>query len=275
MVQTIALMYHDVVERADDESGFAGAGAALYKLTRDDFAAHLRAIANVVKDAPTLAHELTTNSNSASHTRWLITFDDGGASFHAPIADMLEELNWRGHFFITTDRIGTPAFLTRAQISDLHRRGHIIGSHSCTHPTRMSECDKEQLRKEWSVSIETLSEIVGEKVSGASVPGGYFSNAVAETAAETGVEILFTSEPTMSCERIANCLVVGRYAMQRHTSPDVAASLVAGDLTPRMKQALLWNAKKIAKKLGGAYYLKAQRLMLDAKRAKGATDIER
>lgn len=41
----IALMYHDVVAPGrDDESGFAGAAAARYKMTPGEFATHLDAI---------------------------------------------------------------------------------------------------------------------------------------------------------------------------------------------------------------------------------------
>src|SRR5436309_14436796 len=103
-----SIMYHDVVEDGDfTSSGFPGEGANVYKLTRENFEHHLDAI-------------------RAPGT--LLTFDDGGASFHHPIAGMLEARGWRGYFFITTDRIGTPGFLTEAELRDLHARGHIIGS---------------------------------------------------------------------------------------------------------------------------------------------------
>src|ERR1039458_5638385 len=32
---------------------------------------------------------------------------------------LLEDRGWRGHFFITTDRIGTPGFLTESELRDL------------------------------------------------------------------------------------------------------------------------------------------------------------
>src|SRR5437868_6272319 len=109
-----SIMYHDVVENGDfASSGFPGEGAHVYKLRREDFERHLDAIAQ-------------TGLGGDVH----LTFDDGGVSFHDPIAGLLEAHNWRGYFFITTDRVGTSAFLDAAQIRDLHRRGHIIGSHS-------------------------------------------------------------------------------------------------------------------------------------------------
>jgi peptidoglycan/xylan/chitin deacetylase (PgdA/CDA1 family) len=295
MKKVVALMYHDVVERdapdAAAASGFAGADADLYKLTREDFKAHLDRIASVSNCSPALAHELVNEekskvenasnvNESASRAKliyWLLTFDDGGASAHSVIAEMLEARDWRGHFFITTDRINTRGFLTRAQILDLYKRGHIIGSHSVTHPPRISECSTDELRYEWRTSVETLSEIVGERISAASVPNGFYSRAVAEAAAQAGIKVLFTSEPTVRCKGIGDCLIVGRFAMQRQTAPEFAASLVANKRAPQIKQAMIWKAKKIAKIIGGEFYLKARRSLLNAgaRDASNATDAER
>jgi len=36
----------------------------------------------------------------------LLTFDDGGVSCHGPVADVLDRMGWRGHFFVPTDLIG-------------------------------------------------------------------------------------------------------------------------------------------------------------------------
>src|SRR6266568_4475576 len=156
-MQALAIMYHDVVENGDFESsGFPGEGAHLYKLRAEDFVRHLDAIA-----AATTA---VSTANRLTGRPVLLTFDDGGVSFHRPIADLLETRGWRGHFFITTDRIGTPGFLTEAQLRDLHRRGHIIGSHSCSHPTRMAALTRADLDREWRQSLERLSGVVGEPV---------------------------------------------------------------------------------------------------------------
>src|SRR2546423_11100947 len=142
-----SIMYHDVVENGDfASSGFPGEGANVYKLRREDFVRHLDAIGDV-------SCAVTTIRNLSLPTPVLLTFDDGGASFHHPIADLLEAHGWRGHFFITTERIGTPGFLGDAEVRDLHRRGHIIGSHSATHPTRMAALTRAALDREWNTSL--------------------------------------------------------------------------------------------------------------------------
>ena len=53
LVKVVALMYHDVVPAGHEESsGFAGADAARYKLTPEQFGAHLHAIRARVARAP-------------------------------------------------------------------------------------------------------------------------------------------------------------------------------------------------------------------------------
>src|SRR5262245_25376167 len=261
--RVISLMYHDVVKRAaHQQSGFGGEDAALYKLEPEQFERHLAAISKVVADGPILVTDLMS-ARAASARPWMITFDDGGLSSYTPIADQLEMIGWRAHFFITTDYIGAPAFMGREQIRDLHRRGHIIGSHSCSHPLRFAARPRAELKREWKESVSVLSDLLGEQVRIASVPGGLYSRRVAEAAAATKIEILFTSEPTTRCARVENCMVIGRYAIQRWMSPAVAAGMASGQIAPRFRQWLWWEIKKIIKTLGGAYYLRLRKSLAD------------
>jgi peptidoglycan/xylan/chitin deacetylase (PgdA/CDA1 family) len=191
-----------------------------------------------------------------------ITFDDGGRSAYTHIADALEERNWRGHFFVATDFIDTPAFLTGAQIRELHARGHVIGSHSASHPLRMAACTPARISEEWRASTEKLEDILGEKVSVASVPGGHFSKQVARAAAQTGIETLFNSEPVSRTYSIEGCRIIGRFSIQRNTSAQEAAALASGAASPRLRQFFWWNSKKLAKRLGGEFYLEARKKIL-------------
>ena len=84
----------------------------------------------------------------------------------------------------------------------------MIGSHSHTHPDIYRELEWEQMVVEWRRSCEVLSEIVGEPVHSASVPGGYYSRAVAETAAQAGVTDLFNSEPTTRVQDTMNDILL-------------------------------------------------------------------
>ena len=117
-----SIMYHDVIEKGDyDASGFPGAHARIYKLEKSTFELHLEAIKRA----------RSVRRCEGWHDHCLLTFDDGGVSALSQVAPLLERNGWRGHFFVATDWIGRPGFLTADQIRDLDRRGHLIGSHSC------------------------------------------------------------------------------------------------------------------------------------------------
>jgi peptidoglycan/xylan/chitin deacetylase (PgdA/CDA1 family) len=189
----------------------------------------------------------------------MLTFDDGGASAYHVIADLLERRGWRGHFFIPTDYIGRPEFLSVSQIRDLHHRGHVVGSHSASHPQRISHLPESQIVAEWTRSADTLSEIVGQPVDIASVPAGFYSPAVAHAATQAGVRILFNSEPMMRVRRVGRCLVVGRFGLQQGDSDRLAAAFAAAAPVPRLARWTYWNTKKLLKAAGGEAWLAFRR----------------
>jgi peptidoglycan/xylan/chitin deacetylase (PgdA/CDA1 family) len=264
-MRVTSLLFHDVVPDGRwQSSGFLGADADAYKMDIVDFRRHLEAVARGLRRTVTTGTELL--ARPAVDHPLLFTFDDGGVSA-LDTADMLEEFGWKGHFFVTGGRIGTPGFLDRGQIQELHRRGHIIGSHSYTHPLRMALCSKEQLDDEWQRGGEVLSEILGEPIRVASVPGGFYSRAVASSAAEAGIRLLFNSEPVTQSQIVDGCLVLGRFNIMREYAPDRSAALVAGDRQLLMREYLFWNTKKLAKAVLGSLWLKARVLLME-RRAK-------
>lgn len=249
----IALIYHDVVPAGDfDASGFAGPGAARYKFFDDEFRQHLTAlegVANKVRSRPA-----DVPLPTGAELPFVLTFDDGGQSACSAVAGLLEDRGWRGQFFITTDFLDRPAFLTRQEVGELHRRGHTIGSHSCSHPQKMSACTTEQLAVEWRKSCEILAEITGASITVASVPGGFYSRQVAAAASQAGIQVLYTSEPTAFPHVVEGCIVKGRYSIDRGVSIATMSAIAAGKFLPRWQQALAWQAKKAAKTLAGPLY---------------------
>ncbi len=252
-MRAISLEYHDVVPREEaDSSGFSGEGPASYKLDPKEFERHLAIIKGVIKGKP--ATVLGLIGETKRQFPVLLTFDDGGSSAYTYIADQLERFGYCGHFMITVNYIGRPSFLGKEQIRTLRTRGHIIGSHSCSHPKRMSHCSWGQLIEEWRTSVDILSDILDEKVNVASLPGGYYSEKAVQAASEVGIKVMFTSEPTTRCRYVNGCLVLGRYSVRRWTSAEKVKAIASGQVGPRMKQWFFWNLKKIPKFLGGDFY---------------------
>lgn len=223
-----AFAWHEVT---DDPaaSGFQRPAARAYKHTRAAFGAHLDAIAGAMATAgapaPTLVDALDARA-AAGGRAILLTFDDGGARA-LDAAEALERRGWRGHFFIVTGLVGRRGFLDAAGVRALHARGHLIGSHSHTHPDIFRDLPPAIMREEWRVSIDALAQLLGAPCVAASVPGGDISAAALRSAAASGVRWLFTSEPWLTPRRVDDCRVLGRFCAKASTSPATIGELAA------------------------------------------------
>ena len=267
MGKALALMYHDVVPAGGFSlSGFCTVGADHYKLTQEQFAAHLYAIIAVASDKPVL---ITDDGWQGS---FLFTMDDGGSS-SLHVADELERRGWRGHFFITTDYIGTRGFLNTAELRELSKRGHCVGSHTCSHPMPMWDCTPEQMYAEWNASRQKLENIIDQAVTCGSVPGGAYSLPIAAAAARAGYQNLFNSEPTFTLHYVDGCRVLGRFGILRTTTAAEAAKLAIGDVFACSKQQALWNTKKVLKKVAAKPDAAARGLLMN-RRYSGAGEVD-
>jgi peptidoglycan/xylan/chitin deacetylase (PgdA/CDA1 family) len=291
-MRTISLLFHDVYVADPRESGFATSGADRYKLPVKDFDAQLAGLAGVRTDAPQLIVDMTgepqvwgepCQARPADLTRsappsfvngrvdasvpraddgnqddvgipYLFTVDDGGMSYYTLVADRLEERGWRGHCFVSTDAIGTRGFLGAGQIRELDRRGHVIGSHSASHPARFSSCAPSHMIEEWTRSRKVLEDLLGHEVRTASLPGGYYSPAAARSARDAGLHVIFTSEPTTAAHDEAGILVVGRYTVRRQHATDRAGRLAAPSPWTRYREWAGWQAKGLVKPVLGPLY---------------------
>ena len=258
-MRATVLLFHDIVPPGRfDLSGFRSPDANIYKIDCPTFERYLDAISGRAAEPPRLVFD----PQITTAPRLLLTFDDGGVSAATFIADMLDSRRWRGHFLVTTDFIGTPGFVHASQIRELHSRGHVIGSHSCSHPLRMAACSATQLDHEWRESVARLQDILGSSVEVASIPGGYYGTKVAAAAAAAGIRHLFTSEPVTSVRTVNGCRIYGRFSVQQGVGPQWVGSVIAGNIWPRLHRHVFWNAKKILKKAGGAEWIEVRRRII-------------
>lgn len=229
------LMLHDVLPdgRPLSESGFTGPGPDRYKIRQPLF-------------------EAVARRASAAGTS--LTFDDGGRSALDVVVPVLAEHGLRGEFYIATGRLGTPGFLDRRGVGELAAAGHVIGSHSHTHPEVMPGLSDEQILTEWRTSIAVLEDATGRPVEHASVPNGFTNRAVVAAAQEAGIRTLYTSTPTRRRRTHGSTDVVGRFAVLAADSPRWVVALASGALLPRLKQQARWNALALSKLLLGARY---------------------
>lgn len=260
------LMYHDVVGAGQaDASGFPGGAAAHYKLDVAEFDAHLETLA-----ASGSRFAAVTDTPAANPGNCLLTFDDGGASA-VTIASALTRQGMTGHFLVTTAQIGQPGFVSAADVQALHAAGHVVGSHSHTHPAEISRLTAIDLEREWRQSVDILSGLLGVPVTVASVPGGFYSLPVAQAAAAAGIRFLFTSEPTVRSHVVDGCLVLGRYTLWRGMAAQRALDLALGSGVARQRQWLAWNLKKPLKRWARPIYRWVRRTLLEKPRPPAGT----
>ena len=167
-----SLAYHDVfsIDKHND-SGFKNSSAKSYKIDYDQFKFQLNKINEAKKYIPVTINDLVEKNLSG---RFMLTFDDGGVSAFTLIKEILDKYKWKGHFFITAKFINKKGFLTSEQIIKLKNDGHVIGTHSWSHPLIISSLNDEELNYEWEKSIDTLENIINEPIITASIPGGFF-----------------------------------------------------------------------------------------------------
>jgi peptidoglycan/xylan/chitin deacetylase (PgdA/CDA1 family) len=228
--------YHDVTDDPS-QSGFQRNGALPYKVGSRLFCDHLDAIAQE-GPRPALVTEIDL-TRPGRHV--LLTFDDGGKSALVAAAE-LSRRGWRGHFFITTSLIGRRTFLDAGEIRQLQAAGHLVGSHSHTHPDIYRELDWERMLVEWRQSSDILAQIVGEPCLAAAVPGGEISGAVLRSAGAAGLRYLFTSEPWLTPRVVGGCWILGRYCPKVSTTPEEIAQLA---------QFEGWSNKLLVRRLKG------------------------
>jgi peptidoglycan/xylan/chitin deacetylase (PgdA/CDA1 family) len=257
--RALVLGYHDITSEAAPFSGFQNPEAGRYKASEVDFRRHLSLLAGAPGVAPsTVSCARDLPAGGVFHG---LTFDDGGANA-VLTADVLEEHGWRGHFFVVTSQIGRDGFLTARSIMELVSRGHVVGSHSHTHPAMMARMEPGSVRAEWARSRSELEDVLGAAVRTASVPGGSTSRMVEGAAAECGIEVLFTSEPRTAMVHREGCLVVGRYQLYGSESAETALAIARGDRLPRLRRAVAWGSRRVAHRVLGRNYLRIRHALL-------------
>jgi peptidoglycan/xylan/chitin deacetylase (PgdA/CDA1 family) len=207
-------MYHEITDDPSS-SGFQRRGARPYTCSRRTFARHL----DLIADAGYIPALVPWLDLSAPRRRLLLTFDDGGRS----ALDASEELarrGWSAHFFVVTARLGTTGFLDSSALHDLHAAGHLVGTHSHTHPDIFRQLPYHEMLTEWRESRDRLEQILGVRCAVGSLPGGDLSAEVAASATEAGLDALFTSEPSLRPWRENENAgwLLGRIAVRRTTT---------------------------------------------------------
>tara|TARA_Y100000768_G_scaffold388032_1_gene381593 strand:+ start:191 stop:967 length:777 start_codon:yes stop_codon:yes gene_type:complete len=257
MNKILTLCYHDLKNDKLLNSGFGSKGSNMYTIDDNIFRSQISFLnANDV----ILVDKLNKNCRK---NKIILTFDDAGLSAYNIAIPALEELNLKAHFFIPTNYIGMKNFLNKQQIRDISELGHKIGTHSTSHPDRISSLSIDKQYHEWQSSIDTLEDIIGKKINCASIPNGDTSYSVYDCMNNLGINYIFNSYPSLKVRNFRNSFIFGRVAIKKSHNLKIVKSIMKGNIKFILFFKLLSLLKIGAKKLLGSNYLILRRYLFN------------
>jgi peptidoglycan/xylan/chitin deacetylase (PgdA/CDA1 family) len=152
-------MYHEVPPAGDPIPYFG--------VARPRFAAQLDALATIGRPASTLEAVLAEPGVAAT----AVTFDDGHETHYRHAFPELRARRMRATFFVVTDRVGAPGYVTWDQLREMAADGMSIQSHTASHPY-LSELDKSAVLEELQRSRARLDVELQQRTTTLALPGG-------------------------------------------------------------------------------------------------------
>ncbi len=123
----------------------------------------------------------------------LITFDDSNVSDFVIALPALLARQMTATFFVVSERINQPGFLTTAQILEMAQAGMSIGSHGTQHRPWATLGPKD-LHDELTTSRKVLEDLLGRPIREAACPFGSYNRRVLHALRVAGYERVYTSD---------------------------------------------------------------------------------
>ncbi len=128
----------------------------------------------------------------ARHNNVRLTFDDGNdTDVHRALPALLSA-GLTAAFFIPSDRIGRPGYVSEDDIRTLQAAGMEIGSHGRAH-IRWTEVSDDAISDDVTASIDRLEEILDDHVRGVAVPFGACDRRVLRVLRRLGAGRVYSS----------------------------------------------------------------------------------
>ena len=123
----------------------------------------------------------------------ILSFDDGYEDNHRVILPMLEERGMKAVFFVVTNDIGLPGYMTWDDLFDLERHGMEIGSHTANH-IPLTTLPPEKQREELHLSKLMLEWKGLKTIYSFSYPTGAYDDGIVAMLAEEDYLTAVTGE---------------------------------------------------------------------------------
>ena len=142
----------------------------------------------------------------------ILTFDDGYEDNWRVVLPMLEERGMKAVFYMVTNSIGKPGYLTWDNLFDMERRGMEIGSHTANH-LPLTTLSPEKQREELRLSKLMLEWKGMKTIYSFSYPNGSYDAGVVAMLAEEEYLTAVTGEAGL------NTLETNPYLLRRVNIP--------------------------------------------------------
>lgn len=129
-----------------------------------------------------------------------LTVDDGNVSDFNYVLPALVRRNLKAAFFLCSERIDQPSFLTKTQVRELRASGMQIGSHGAAHQSWRG-LSVNQLDNEIIGSRRTLESICGASIDSAACPFGAYDRRVLRSLGQAGYQSVYTSDRGSTSDR--------------------------------------------------------------------------
>jgi peptidoglycan/xylan/chitin deacetylase (PgdA/CDA1 family) len=124
----------------------------------------------------------------------VLTFDDGYIDNFDVALPLLREYGFSGTFFVITNSVGTPGYMSWDQLRAAHRRGIEVQSHTATHPD-LSKAEGARLTAELTSSRDRLRQELGETPYFLCYPAGRYDAETVNQARAAGYLMAVTTRP--------------------------------------------------------------------------------
>lgn len=152
-----------------------------YAVTPATFAAHMKMLSDSGYHSvlPSQLFDYLVYNKSLPEKPVVITFDDSRTEHFNIAAPVMEKSGFRGVFFIMTITYNKKNYLTKDQIAQLSKAGHVIGLHSWDH-VMVTKYKEEDWEKELVKPKKELEKIIGKSVDYWAYPNGVYNHKAAE-----------------------------------------------------------------------------------------------
>lgn len=178
----IFLVYHKVLDQHDGN---------FHTLSSKEFKEQLYLVQQ--SGLPILDPHCLSSGKKFPSRGVFFTFDDGTEDHFQIIKPILEQHDIKGIFYVPTSFLDQPGYLSTKQLIHLSDDGHMIGSHSHTHP-QLPGLPISSLVKELRASSRLLANILGSVPFHFAPPGGLYNAQVQEIARDEGYTFFRTMD---------------------------------------------------------------------------------